>query len=158
MEEQSSVRIQFSLVCLDSFFSRTLFLSTSPSLAAHCIIDQPKYIKVVAGASNLFGRLNLFNYYSVSRVIIDPNYVSCCDHDLAIIKLEKNLERSQMINSICLPQEENLQLQPDSMAFVAGWGGKYPNSELNAFGSFNLKQGLVYIKEKSILSTNLWFI
>jgi hypothetical protein len=103
-------------------------------------------MSIIAGAATLLGRLNIFNYYSVSHVIIHPRYVSCCDYDLAIIKLKKSFERSNMINSICLPHERNQQLQVDSMALIVGWGGKYPTSELNAFGSFHLKQGLVYIK------------
>ena len=118
----------------------------SSFLAAHCIIDEPKYLTVIAGAANLFGRLNLFNYHAVSHVIIHPDYVSCCDYDMAIIKLKKKLERSDMINSICLPHERNQVLHPETLAFIAGWGGKYPTSELNTFGSFHLKQGLVYIK------------
>jgi hypothetical protein len=123
-------------------------------LAAHCIVDEAKYLTVIAGAANLFGRLNLFNYYAVSHVIIHPNYVSCCDYDVAIIKLKKNLERSEMINSICLPNEKNQILQPETMAFIAGWGGKYPISELNTFGSFHLKQGLVYIKGNEYCKEN----
>jgi len=115
-------------------------------LAAHCIVDEAKYLSVIAGAANLFGRLNIFNYYAVSHVIIHPNYVSCCDYDIAIIKLKKRLERSQMINSICLPNETNQELKAETTAFIAGWGGKYPIGELNTFGSFHLKQGLVYIK------------
>ncbi|CAF1348612.1 unnamed protein product [Adineta steineri] len=114
--------------------------------AAHCIIDQPEYITVIAGAANLFGRLNLFNYYAVSQVIVHPNYISCCDNDVAIIKLKKVLERSEMINSICLPAEQNQELKPETTAFIVGWGGKYPSGDLNTFGSFHLKQGLVYIK------------
>jgi len=114
--------------------------------AAHCIVDEAKYLSVIAGAANLFGRLNVFNYYAVSHVIIHPNYVSCCDYDIAIIKLKKRLERSEMINSICLPNEKNQILKPETTAFIAGWGGKYPTGELNTFGSFHLKQGLVYIK------------
>jgi hypothetical protein len=90
--------------------------------------------------------LNLFNYYAVSHAIIHPDYISCCDYDIAIIKLKKNLERSDMINSICLPSEKNHQLPAETTAIIAGWGGKYPSSELNSFGSFHLKQGLVYIK------------
>jgi len=65
---------------------------------------------------------------------------------MAIIKLKKVLERSNMINSICLPNEKNQELKPETTAFIAGWGGKYPTGELNTFGSFHLKQGLVYIK------------
>jgi len=114
--------------------------------AAHCIVDAPIFLTVIAGASNLFGRLNLFNYHAVSSVFIHPNYVSCCDNDLAIIKLKKTLERSDMINSICLPLKQNEQLKPETMAIIAGWGGKYPSGELNTFGSFSLKQGIVYIK------------
>ena len=98
----------------------------SKSLAAHCIIDPPQYLSVIAGTSNLFGRLNLFNYYSVSQVILHPNYVSCCDYDVAIIKLKKHLQRSEMINSICLPNEINQELKENTTAFIAGWGGKYP--------------------------------
>jgi hypothetical protein len=116
------------------------------SSAAHCIIDEPKYISVIAGAATLIGRLNLFNYYAVSHVIVHPQYVSCCDYDLAIIKLKKRLERSNMINSICLPSEQNQVLPPDSIALITGWGGKYPAGEMNAFGSFHLKQGVVYVK------------
>ena len=118
-------------------------------LAAHCIIDEPKYISVIVGASNLFGRLNLLNYYAVAQVIVHPKYVSCCDYDLAIIKLRKTLERSAMVNSICLPVAKNQMLASETMAFIAGWGGKYPTGEMNAFGSFHLKQGLVYIKSNS---------
>lgn len=114
--------------------------------AAHCIIDQPKYISVIAGAATLIGRLNIFNYYAVSHVIVHPQYVSCCDYDLAIIKLKKRLERSNMINSICLPSEQNQVLPSDSIAMITGWGGKYPTGEMNAFGSFHLKQGVVYVK------------
>jgi len=87
-------------------------------------------------------------------VITHPKYVSCCDYDLAIIKLKKSLERSQMINSICLPKERNQRIPVDTKAMIAGWGGKYAQSELNAFGSFNLKQGLVYIKENQYCKQN----
>ncbi|CAF1021578.1 unnamed protein product [Rotaria sordida] len=117
--------------------------------AAHCIIDGPKYITVIAGAANLFGRLNIFNYYAVSNIIIHPNYISCCDYDVALIKLKKQLQRSEMINSICLPNEKDQKIKSDTIAFIAGWGGKYQISELNAFGSFHLKQGLVYIKSNN---------
>ncbi|CAF2586222.1 unnamed protein product [Rotaria sp. Silwood2] len=117
--------------------------------AAHCMIDKPKHVTVIAGAANFFGRLNLFNYYAVSKVIIHPNYVSCCDYDVALIKLKKRLQRSDMINSICLPNETDQELKSDTVAFIAGWGGKYLKSELNVFGSFNLKQGLVYIKSNN---------
>ena len=113
-----------------------------------------KYLSVIAGAANLFGRLNLFNYYAVSQVIIHPNYVSCCDYDVAIIKLKKTLERSEMINSICLPNAKNQILPAESTAFIAGWGGKYPTGELNTFGSFHLKQGLVYIKGNGYCKEN----
>lgn len=94
----------------------------------------------------MLGRLNLFNYYSVVQVIIHPRYVQCCDYDLAILKLKKKLEHSKMINSICLPKEKNQQLPNDQISLIVGWGGKYPSSELNAFGSFHLKQGVVYVK------------
>ena len=87
-------------------------------------------------------------------MIIHPNYVSCCDYDVAIIKLKKSLERSEMINSICLPQEKRQVLEAETTAFIAGWGGKYPTSELNTFGSFHLKQGLVYIKENQYCKEN----
>ncbi|CAF1617888.1 unnamed protein product [Adineta ricciae] len=114
--------------------------------AAHCIIDEPKYMSVIAGASTLLGRLNLFNYYAVSEVFIHPKFSLCCDYDIAIIKLKKTLKRSKMINSICLPKENNERLKPETTAFIAGWGGKYPTGDMNSFGSFHLKQGLVYIK------------
>ncbi|UJR14123.1 hypothetical protein I4U23_001117 [Adineta vaga] len=117
--------------------------------AAHCIVDETKYLSVIAGASTLLGRLNLFNYYAVSQVIIHPNFVSCCDYDIAIIKLKKTLERSKMVNSVCLPNEKHQQLKSETTAFIAGWGGKYPVGELNTFGSFHLKQGLVYIKSNN---------
>ncbi|CAF2134371.1 unnamed protein product [Rotaria magnacalcarata] len=117
--------------------------------AAHCIVDEPKFLTVIAGASTLFGRLNLFNYYAVSHVILHPNYVSCCDYDVAIIKLKKKLKRSDMINSICLPNENDQALEDDTIALIAGWGGKYRTGELNAFSSFHLKQGLVYIKSNN---------
>lgn len=123
-------------------------------LAAHCIADDVRYLSVIVGAANLFGRLNLLNYYAVSDVIIHPNYVSCCDYDIAIIKLKKRLERSEMINSICLPNEKNQELKSETTAFIAGWGGKYPNGELNSFGSFHLKQGLVYIKSNNYCKEN----
>ena len=51
-----------------------------------------------------------------------------------------------MINSICLPKKDNERLKPETTAFIAGWGGKYPTGDMNSFGSFHLKQGLVYIK------------
>ena len=113
-------------------------------LAAHCIVDSAEYLSVIAGAATLIGRLNLFNYYSVSEVILHPQYVQCCDFDLAILKLKKKLERSKMINSICLPKTKNEELPNDQISLIAGWGGKYPNSDLNAFGSFHLKQGVVF--------------
>lgn len=84
----------------------------------------------------------------MSHVIIHPNYVSCCDYDIAIIKLKKKLKRSEMINSICLPHEKDQELPDDTMAFIAGWGGKYLTGEMNSFGSFHLKQGLVYVKSQ----------
>ncbi len=59
-----------------------------------------------------------------------------------------------MINSICLPNEKNQELKAETMALIAGWGGKYPTSELNTFGSFHLKQGLVYIKENEFCKQN----
>jgi len=65
---------------------------------------------------------------------------------VAIIKLKKRLERSEMINSICLPNEKNQELEAETLAIIAGWGGKYPTGDLNTFGSFHLKQGLVYVK------------
>jgi hypothetical protein len=136
----------------DTIITGNYFLYINPLkkelsfLAAHCIVDEAKYLSVIAGASNLFGRLNVFNYHAVSHVIIHPDYVSCCDYDIAIIKLKKRLQRSEMINSICLPNEKNQELKSETIAFIAGWGGKYPTSELNTFGSFHLKQGLVYIK------------
>lgn len=51
-----------------------------------------------------------------------------------------------MINSICLPKTKNDELSNDQISLIAGWGGKYPNSDLNAFGSFHLKQGVVFVK------------
>lgn len=126
----------------------TIISSNIIVTAAHCIVDEPQHIKVIAGAATLLGRLNLFNYYSVSDVFIHPEYVACCDYDLAIIKLKKNLERSSMINSICLPDKIDQELEPETKAIVTGWGGKYPSSELNVFGSFHLKQGLVYIQSR----------
>jgi len=113
--------------------------------AGHCIIDSVGFIKVIAGASNLFGRLNVFNYHSVSHVARHPSYAECCSHDLAIIKLSKPLERSDTINTVCLPNKTTV-VEPETPAIVTGWGGKFPSGELNSFGSFSLKQGLVYIK------------
>ncbi|CAF1335800.1 unnamed protein product [Rotaria sp. Silwood1] len=127
----------------------TIISSDTIITAAHCMVDPPKYVTVIAGAANLLGRLNLFNHYSVSKVIIHPNYVSCCDYDVALIKLKKKLQRSDMINSICLPNEKDQEIIPDTTAIIAGWGGKYPTSGLNAFGSFHLKQGLVYVKSNN---------
>lgn len=59
-----------------------------------------------------------------------------------------------MVNSICLPNEKNQELKSETIAFIAGWGGKYPTSELNTFGSFHLKQGLVYIKSNGFCKEN----
>ncbi|CAF0860085.1 unnamed protein product [Didymodactylos carnosus] len=114
--------------------------------AAHCIVDDTDMIKVIAGAHNLFGRLNLFNYYSIESYIIHPGYVNCCDYDLAVIKMAKSFERSETINTICLPTDKNERLKIDTPAITVGWGGKFHSGSLNAFGSFSLKQGLVYIK------------
>ncbi|CAF0900557.1 unnamed protein product [Didymodactylos carnosus] len=114
--------------------------------AAHCIVDDIDMIKVIAGAHNLFGRLNLFNYYSIASYIIHPDYVNCCDYDLAVIKMKKSFERSETINTICLPTNKNEQLKMNTPAITVGWGGKFHSGSLNSFGSFSLKQGLVNIK------------
>jgi hypothetical protein len=47
-----------------------------------------------------------------------------------------------MINSICLPNQINQELESETTALIAGWGGKYPIGEFIWIISFKTRFSL----------------
>ena len=59
--------------------------------------------------------------YSILNVTIHPDYVpKNCDNDIAVIKLDREIELSQSIEIICMPTSE-VTLKIGDNATAIGW-------------------------------------
>lgn len=88
--------------------------------AAHCVNDfQPDNLSIRAGSSlHSSGGITK----NVSRVFIHPQYnAELIDYDIAVLKLDSPLIKSESIKSIALP-ESNINYPSGSLAYVSGWG------------------------------------
>lgn len=61
--------------------------------------------------------------FSIEKVTVHPNYQGA-ENDIAILRLDRDVEFSEYIQPICLPWDEPLRSKDlvDYRPFVAGWG------------------------------------
>ncbi|CAF1004778.1 unnamed protein product [Brachionus calyciflorus] len=92
--------------------------------AAHCVTDlTPETAAVLVGLHNL-DSITKDNYYPVESISIHEEYTGSSSNyianDIAVIKLSNPIERSDKVQTICLPNSDESIVDNDLIA--SGWG------------------------------------
>ncbi|KAH8311737.1 hypothetical protein KR044_007760 [Drosophila immigrans] len=105
--------------------------------AAHCATAHVQLIGVRLGEHNLDTEQDClfhdgikiacpppYEEYGIEEIRIHPKYMKgSISHDIALIKLDKNVEFKSHIGPICLPINYTLkEFDPDQIFNIAGWG------------------------------------
>jgi hypothetical protein len=106
--------------------------------AAHCVDGMSSdQIAAVTGLHNLYD-YTPNDVFLLEKMLVHESYPggagsSVIRNDIAILKLDRPIERSETVQTICLPQSDDAVV--DNSAIVAGWGdftssfvGKAPQS------------------------------
>jgi hypothetical protein len=94
--------------------------------AAHCVADlQTNQLAVVVGLQNLY-EYSQSDVYSIEKIIAHEEYsgvvgVGQIRNDLAILKLDRMVTKSDTVQTICLPASDS-EVVESAAAIVAGWG------------------------------------
>lgn len=83
-------------------------------------LPEPKYWEVRVGKLNISRTESTQKTYQVSKIFHIKQY-SGYDNDLALLKLQTNVEINEYIRPICLPPHENFDFS-HAECYVAGWG------------------------------------
>ncbi len=92
--------------------------------AAHCVERYDiKNMVVIAGCNSLGEKPQSYNIYKVTGVILNPEYDrENILNDIAVIKLDRNVEFSSKISTVCLPSSiENSMDVIDKDVVLTGW-------------------------------------
>ncbi len=92
--------------------------------AAHCVEKYDvKNMVVIAGCNSLGEKLRPSNIYKVTGVILNPEYDrENILNDIAVIKLDRDVELSSKISTVCLPSTiENSFDVIDKDVVLTGW-------------------------------------
>ena len=121
--------------------------------AAHCVKRKPGEYNVYVGRSSI--RPKNQTPLKVKRIIIhelwDPklsNYENLpYGHDIAILELEKELEYSDTVQPICLPNNDVLTVE-GTQVIINGFGTGYFNNQSSLTPAEHLQRGVMEIKNK----------
>ncbi|KAM4612312.1 atrial natriuretic peptide-converting enzyme [Polymixia lowei] len=91
---------------------------------AHCFEgrESADLWKVVLGLSNLDHPGAHSQTRGVRSIIVHPRYNrAVVDYDISVIQLDAEVEETDFVRPVCLPQAGQLPL-PDSYCYITGWG------------------------------------
>lgn len=91
--------------------------------AANCVHGKNiSLLSVVVGCHSLDEFLDSKNNLDISKVFVHPNFeIEKVEYNIAIIKLEKYLNTTRKISSICLPPDSDETFVYRKNVVVAGW-------------------------------------
>merc|ERR1711971_227435 len=95
--------------------------------AAHCTrLAQASSIEVVLGRHNFTGETSTEpneQRRKVSQVHIHPQFnPSMLDNDFSLLELESEIEVTDYVGSVCLPEDANEEFGAGTLAVATGWG------------------------------------
>ncbi|CAF0745239.1 unnamed protein product [Brachionus calyciflorus] len=111
--------------------------------AAHCVIDSNSISDLVVA---LYGLPESNRYYKVSSVLNHPSYKGN-EHDLAILKLSKKIDKNFEIYPICIPKSTNPGAIFEMSVLVSGWGST--NVQSDGVMNTNLKKTILNVINES---------
>jgi secreted trypsin-like serine protease len=109
--------------------------------AAHCVVSYPKPDWIVAGAYNLNNSTEPSRQkIQVAEIHVNPDYDDGATlRDIALIKLESELDFGEEVSPVCIPREESGDDLVGEKFAITGWGTTEkrpaPSSDVNEITS-----------------------
>ena len=83
------------------------------------VIHNPQTVSVIAGTNNLNDLDRQVQV--VTDIQLYPEYNLIYNADIALLKLQRPLESSSKVKTVCLPWDKR-QFSPSAYCYIAGWG------------------------------------